>query len=49
MVAATYTAMGLLDADRPTNYYDPGTFWSGDGLELLDGAVLSREVAVRVT
>ena len=37
VVAATYQAMGLLDADRPTNYYDPGSFWSGDQLELLQG------------
>ena len=33
VVARTYTAMGLLDPDRPTNYYDPGNFWSGDGLD----------------
>src|SRR3954453_4389764 len=30
VVAATYAAMGLLDDRRPTNYYDPGMFWSGD-------------------
>jgi len=47
VVAATYTAMGLLDGDRPTNYYDPGRFWSGDELELV-GAELGREVDVRV-
>jgi hypothetical protein len=46
VVAATYAAMGLLDSDRPTNYYDPGTFWSGDDLELLDGATLSAEIQV---
>ncbi len=48
VVAETYQAMGLLDDRRPTNYYDPGRFWSGDDLELLDGAVLGREVRVRV-
>ena len=48
VVASTYTAMGLLKSDRPTNYYDPGTFWSGDDLELLDGATLSSEVHVVV-
>ena len=32
VVAATYQAMGLLDDERPTNYYDPGRFWSGDDL-----------------
>ena len=38
--------MGLLGTDRPTNYYDPGMFWSGDDLELLGGARLGTEVAV---
>lgn len=47
VVAATYTAMGLLPADLPTNYYDPGRFWSGDDLELLDGATLSAEIRVQ--
>ena len=48
VVASTYAAMGLLSPDRPPNYYDPGTFWSGDDLELLDGATLSAEVRVVV-
>ncbi|MGI9157723.1 MAG: hypothetical protein ACR2FG_14015 [Marmoricola sp.] len=48
VVAATYTAMGLLDGSRPTNYYDPGKFWSGDALGLLDGARLGDEIRVRV-
>jgi hypothetical protein len=46
VVAATYQAMGLLGTDRPTNYYDPGSFWSGDGLSLLLGARLGDEIAV---
>lgn len=46
VVARTYTAMGLLDPDRPTNFYDPGNFWSGDGLALLDGARLGAEIRV---
>ena len=46
VVAATYEAMGLLGTDRPTNYYDPGKFWSGDDLELLLGARLGNEIAV---
>lgn len=46
VVAATYTAMGLLDSDRPTNYYDPGRFWSGDDLRLRDGAQLGEEIRV---
>lgn len=44
VVAATYQAMGLLGDDRPTNYYDPGSFWSGDGLRLLEGARLGDEI-----
>jgi hypothetical protein len=48
VVAATYQAMGLLGGDRPTNYYDPGSFWSGDELELLRGARLGDEIRVRV-
>ena len=48
VVAATYTAMGLLDGKRPTNYYDPGKFWSGDHLELLRGARLGEEIDVQV-
>ena len=48
VVAATYQAMGLLGPERPTNYYDPGKFWSGDDLELRNGARLGREVAVRL-
>src|SRR6476619_6225182 len=41
VVAATYQAMGLL-------CYDPGSFWSGDGLALLQDARLTDEVAVHV-
>ncbi len=44
---ATYTAMGLLPDDRPLNSYDPGSFWSGDRLDLVD-ARLGPEVAVDV-
>jgi hypothetical protein len=46
LVAATYTAMGLLGGDRPRNWYDPGAFWSGDDLQLLQGATLGPEIAV---
>lgn len=46
VVAATYKAMGLLDPGRPTNFYDPGVFWSGDDLELLGDARLGIEIAV---
>ena len=47
VVAATYQAMGLLGDDRPTNYFDPGSFWSGDELQLLGGARLGDELRVR--
>lgn len=48
VVALTYQQMGLLDAGRPLNWYDPGKFWSGDDLQLLAGARLGPEVAVSV-
>lgn len=48
VVAATYTAMGLLDGRRPANYYDPGMFWSGDDLRLEHGAELGDEIPVAV-
>jgi hypothetical protein len=46
VVASAYTAMGLLDGSRPSNYYDPGRFWSGDDLELRLGATLGEEIEV---
>jgi hypothetical protein len=46
VVAATYQAMGLLEGERPTNWYDPGSFWSGDELQLLHGARLGEEIRV---
>ncbi len=46
VVAATYAAMGLLDHQLPTNYYDPGMFWSGDDLRLERGARLGEEIRV---
>jgi hypothetical protein len=48
VVASTYQSMGLLKGDRPANYYDPGSFWSGDHLELAGGARLGEEVRVSV-
>jgi hypothetical protein len=48
LVAATYQAMQLLGDDRPTNYYDPGSLWSGDELALRDGARLGDEIRVLV-
>ena len=48
VVASTYQAMGLLDDHRPANFYDPGSFWSGDRLPLTAGARLAHEIAVHV-
>jgi hypothetical protein len=48
VVAATYQAMGLLATDRPANWYDPGSFWSGDRLSLAAGLVLGDEIRVQV-
>jgi hypothetical protein len=48
LVAVTYQRMGLLDERRPPNWYDPGRFWSGDRLELLNGAALSPEIEVHI-
>jgi hypothetical protein len=42
LVAVTYQRMGLLDSKRPANWYDPGKFWSGDRLGLVN-ATLSPE------
>jgi hypothetical protein len=41
--------MGLLPDDRPLNAYDPGSFWSGDDLELLQGAELGPEIPVELS
>jgi hypothetical protein len=51
VVAVTYEDMGLLPQNRRTerrrpNWYDPGRFWSGDGLELREGYTLGGEIAV---
>jgi hypothetical protein len=48
LAAITYQRMGLLGKDRPVNWYDPGTFWSGDRLELAPGAELGEEIEVLV-
>src|SRR3712207_7462668 len=33
LVATTYQVMGLLPAERPASWYDPGRFWSGDRID----------------
>ena len=47
LVATTYQHMGLLPSQRPTSWYDPGRFWSGDHLSLVPPFSLGAEVAVR--
>ncbi|WP_017591908.1 hypothetical protein [Nocardiopsis potens] len=48
VVALTYEAMGLLPGGRRPDWYDPGRFWSGDGLDLKGGARLGGEIPVDV-
>lgn len=45
-VAITYEEMGLLSTDKHSNWFDPGSFWSGDILPLTPGYELGREIAV---
>lgn len=45
-VAITYEEMGLLSTEKRENYFDPGSFWSGDLLPLAPGYELGAEVAV---
>jgi hypothetical protein len=50
VMAVTYEAMGLLARRRRhrVNWYDPGRFWSGDDLELAEGARLGGEIVVQI-
>ena len=48
VVASTYQNMGMFAVEHPENWYDPGRFWSGDVLELREGAALTPEVRVIV-
>ncbi len=45
-VAITYEEMGLLTTEKHHNWFDPGSFWSGDTLPLADGYRLGDEIAV---
>jgi hypothetical protein len=38
--------MDLLPRDVRPNAYDPGSFWSGDDLQLAEGFTLGDEIAV---
>ena len=46
LVAVTLQNMGLLPDKRPMSWYDPGKFWSGDDIELLEGYHLGGEILV---
>jgi len=48
VLAVTYQAMGLLPGARSPGRYDPGSFWSGDNLELSAGFRLGGEIAVHL-
>jgi hypothetical protein len=48
VLAVTYQAMGLLPDRRPVNWYDAGSFWSGDGISLTAGFALGGEIAVHI-
>jgi hypothetical protein len=49
LLAITFRHMGLLDPKKPANWYDPGTFWSGDRLQLTGGATLGGELQITAT
>ena len=48
VVAITYSDMGLVDASKDSNWFDPGRFWSGDRLPLTTPFRLGDEVAVHL-
>lgn len=45
-VAITYEEMGLINTEKRENFFDPGSFWSGDELTLTPGYELSKEISV---
>jgi hypothetical protein len=45
-VAITYDEMGLLTTEKRENYFDPGSFWSGDELPLIPGCELGKEISI---
>lgn len=49
VIAVTYEAMGLIPEGQRPSWYDPGRFWSGDRLDLLEGSSLGHEIAVLVS
>ncbi len=49
VVATTLQDMGVLALDRRAQWFDPGTFWSGDYLPLVQGWSYGPEVQVGET
>src|SRR6478672_110962 len=45
-VAITYDEMGLLTTEKRENYFDAGSFWSGDELPLIPGCELGKEISI---
>ena len=45
-VAITYEEMGLLVTEKRENFFDPGSFWSGDHLPLAPGYELGEEISI---
>lgn len=45
-VAITYEEMGLLQTEKNSNWFDPGSFWSGDTLPLTAEYRLGDEISV---
>ncbi|WP_238420133.1 guanylate cyclase [Gordonia sp. 'Campus'] len=48
VVAITYRDMGILDASKDSNWFDPGRFWSGDRLPLRAPHDLTTEIPVHL-
>ncbi|GAC1440790.1 MAG: hypothetical protein NVSMB55_06720 [Mycobacteriales bacterium] len=46
VLAGTYQEMGLLPRSIRPNAFDPGSFWSGDDLQLDGGYALGAEISV---
>ncbi len=46
LIALTYQRIGLLDTDKPPNWYDAGRFGSGDRLALTANAALGSEIEI---
>ncbi len=47
-VAITYEEMGLIVTEKHANWFDPGSFWSGDTLPLTPGYQLGEEIAIGI-